>query len=144
MLLRHGPELARFVTVAVIGLIADIATAWLLWTLLGLKLIMSAGIGFLVGALVNYLLHELWTFKRAESQVSVHRLTRYGVALGATLAARLCAVYLLSRMFDAELYALHILILATGLSFIVNYAITKMFVFKSNAAPNPVQKGKDQ
>ena len=127
---QNTTELTRFGLVAIAGLIVDIAVAWLCWAQLGLGLTLAAGIGFLAGAAVNYLLHEFWTFQRSESRISLGRIGRYGVGLAATLAVRLCAVYVLSRVFDADSFALVILVLATGVSFIVNYVVSKFFVFR--------------
>lgn len=134
-------ELLRFVSVAVAGLFVDISVAWLLSAVFNVNLVLSAGGGFAAGASVNYLLHEFWTFNRPESGISIPRLMRYFVVLTATLAARLCAVYLLAQIIDVEQNELIILLLATVFSFFVNYLLTKLFVFQFTMAPEIAQKG---
>ncbi|WP_159086869.1 GtrA family protein [Loktanella sp. Alg231-35] len=134
-------ESLRFGIVSIIGLCVDIALTWLVFASFGVSLLVSAAIGFAAGACLNYALHEFWTFKRTESRVSIQRLTRYAIALVATLTARLCAVFVFSRVMDEVQYALLILILATGISFVMTYLISKLFVFKSEGSSETTHKG---
>jgi putative flippase GtrA len=138
---QNTGELLRFVSVAVAGLFVDISVAWLLSAVFNVNLVLSAGGGFAAGASVNYLLHEFWTFSRPESGVSVPRLMRYFVVLAATLAARLCAVYLLAQIIDVQQNELKILLLATVFSFFVNYLLSKLFVFQPAVKPKSTGKG---
>ena len=124
-------EFLRFATVAVAGLVVDISLAWGLSAVVGVTLVLAAAAGFVAGAAFNYLLHEFWTFRRAEHRLSVARMVRYSAALGATLATRLAVVYALSQILNAKQSELAILLLATILSFAVNYLASKHFVFKS-------------
>jgi len=125
--LARGPEILRFGIVAVVGLIVDISVAYgaSLW----MALVPAAALGFVSGACVNYALHELWTFQSGARQVSVGRALKYAASLGATLAVRLVAVAVLARLLGPD-RALMVLLLATGLSFGVNYLTSKLLVFR--------------
>ena len=56
-------EFPRFLTVAVAGVIVDIALSWALATQAGVPLWIAAACGFLTAAAMNYAFHELWTFR---------------------------------------------------------------------------------
>ncbi|MBE1283553.1 MAG: GtrA family protein [Rhodobacteraceae bacterium] len=132
-------ELVRFAVVALAGLVVDIAVAWSLAVPFGFDLVLAATIGFSCGAAVNYVLHEVWTFQQGARQVSAFRAARYLGALGVTLVARLTAVAVLSWLLKAEGQELVILIGATGVSFFVNYAVSKLFVFRSVSLPGAAE-----
>lgn len=134
-------EFLRFAAVAVAGLAVDISLAWGLSAVVGFNLVLAAAAGFVAGATFNYLLHEFWTFRRSERRLSSARMLRYGAALGATLATRLAVVYALSQILHAKQGELAILLLATILSFSVNYLASKYFVFKSAVSPKTTSKG---
>ena len=127
-------EFLRFAAVTVAGLGVDISLAW------GLSVFASAA-GFSAGAAFNYLLHELWTFRRSELQLATRRVLRYCAALGATLTTRLAVVYGLSQFLNADQSHLVILLLATVLSFFINYMAIKTFVFRSALQPETTSKG---
>jgi putative flippase GtrA len=137
-------EFLRFAAVAVAGLVVDISLAWTLSAALGIDLVLAAAAGFAAGAVFNYLLHEFWTFRRAERAVSSRRMIRYGVALGVTLGARLGVVYGLSRALGAAQSDLAILLCATVLSFFVNYLMSKLFVFQAAPPPETASEGSPQ
>lgn len=120
--------LVRFGIVAVGGLGVDLATGWSLSRFGGLPLTLAAFFGFCGGAAFNYLLHERWTF--GSGAVSARRGSLYALTLLATLACRLGAVAVLQRtVLPAPGDRLPILVLATGLSFAVNYLLSRFLVF---------------
>lgn len=123
-------EALRFFAVAVAGLVLDLAVAWSAARFLGLPLWLAAALGFMVAAGLNYVLHELWTFRGGARRLSGGRALRYGLALAATLAARVLTVALLAALVG-EAWPLPVLIAGAGVSFVVNYLISKHFVFRS-------------
>jgi putative flippase GtrA len=125
-------EAIRFLVVAVAGLILDIAIAWCAARLLGLPLWIAAATGFCVAALMNYALHELWTFRQGIRRISTGRALRYAAGLAITLAARVTAVAILAACVSND-RTLGILIVGAGVSFLVNFLISKHFVFRSKA-----------
>lgn len=136
----QGREFLRFASVAVAGLAVDISLAWGLSAVAGFSLILGSATGFVAGATFNYLMHEFWTFPRSERKLSCTRMLRYVAVLVATLTTRLAAVYALSQILQAMQSELVILLLATILSFSVNYLASKYFVFKSAFLPKPQAK----
>lgn len=127
--LTQAPEIFRFFLVAVIGLVVDIAVAYgsSLW--LDIPLALAAAFGFACGACVNYALHELWTFRTGARRLSAVRASKYALALGTTLTVRLVAVAVLPLLLG-QAHDLTILVLATGVSFGVNYLVSKFMVFR--------------
>ncbi|WP_187431078.1 GtrA family protein [Roseobacter fucihabitans] len=119
----------RFFAVACAGLCIDIGLAWSLAVWGGVGLTLAAALGFIAGAVCNYLLHEFWTFRAASRSVSPRRMGLYALTTGATLLIRLTAVTALSRLFPAEGNVALILLLATGVSFAFNFAASKFIVF---------------
>lgn len=125
-------EAARFLAVAVLGLIIDLAVAWSAARFLGMPLWLAAALGFVVAASLNYVLHELWTFRDGPQKLSTGRSARYAIALAATLGVRVAVVALLALMFG-NAYALPVLVAGAGASFCVNYVLSKYFVFRPNS-----------
>jgi len=136
-----GAEFLRFAAVTVVGLVVDISLALGLSVIFGLNLVLAAAAGFAAGAALNYLLHEFWTFRRSERELSTSRMLRYCGALGATLTTRIAVVYGLSQTLLAGQGNLIILLLATVLSFFVNYFVSQLFVFQSAVQPKTTSKG---
>ena len=121
----------RFGLVSVVGLIVDISVAWGLAAMAGVPLLLAVVAGFATGAIVNYFLHEFWTFKAVTSKVSALRGVSYLVVVMLTLGARLAIVALIDRSgLTTILHKLPTLLIATGFSFFVNYVLSKYLVFK--------------
>lgn len=124
-------DTVRFGVVSVLGLGIDISFAWLLATLAGLPLPLAAVGGFAAGAAFNYMLHEYWTFRAAESRASIQRGLIYVAVLAVVLGARVAAVAILERSILAGTsQKLEALLLATAFSFAVNYVLSKYLVFR--------------
>jgi len=128
-------EATRYFAVALAGLALDLAVAWGAARLMGLPLWLAATAGFAVAAALNYALHELWTFRDGARQISAGRALRYATGLAVTLAARVAAVAVLAALLGDD-RVLTILVVAAGVSFGVNFLISKHFVFQ----PDPTLK----
>ena len=122
-------EAVRFLTVAVAGLALDLAVSWSAARLLGLPLWLAAAVGFCVAATINYLLHELWTFRGGERRLSVGRFIHYAMTLTATLGTRVATVAVLVAIFG-EGKALLVLVAGSCVSFGVNFMMIKFLVFR--------------
>ena len=134
-------EFARFGAITVLGLGIDLLTGLTLATHFGVPLPIAAVVGFLAAASVNYVLHELWTFRRAARRLSFRRGGLYLATLCLTLGARVGAVLAVEHAFpDAAGHKLATLLLATGISFIVNYGLSRYLVF--TARPHEPQGGR--
>ncbi|KLE32338.1 GtrA family protein [Aurantiacibacter luteus] len=122
-------EAARFFVVASIGLTLDLAVAWCAARLLGTPLWLAAVAGFAIAATMNYAAHELWTFRKGARRLSRGRALRYAASLMVTLSARVVTVATLAALVSNK-HALPVLLAGAGVSFFVNYATSKRFVFR--------------
>ena len=126
-------ELIRFFGVTVLGVVIDIAIAWALHTYAGVPLWLAATVGFVLAASGNYVLHQTWSFQSGSRQLSFSRGMKYGGVALLTLLARVATVAGLERMWEGG-WPLFILIGGAGVSFFVNFTLSKLFVF-TEAAP---------
>lgn len=135
--MRPGGDFARFLVVSVLGLGLDLSVAWALATWTAVPLPAAAFCGFAAGALLNYGLHEAWTFASKDRKPSAKRGGLYLLALGATVGVRVATVALLeATLLPRPEQALAVLVAATGLSFATNYILSKYVVFRpGRAAP---------
>lgn len=129
-------EFLRFLSVAVMGVIVDITLSWLLFTYFGVPLWSAVVCGFLTAAAINYLLHELWTFRGGAQEFSRYRAAKYLGALSFALAARLGTVTVLQIFYPTADFALMILIIGAGVSFGVNFVASKLLVFTAIPVTN--------
>ena len=125
-------ELIRFFFVSVGGVVIDIAIAYAIATMLGTPLWIAAAVGFSVATCGNYILHEVWTFRRETSRLSSKCALYYFITSGVTLSTRLLVVAGLSAWISLD-HTLVILIGGTAVSFFVNYIISKFLVFSGRA-----------
>jgi putative flippase GtrA len=123
-------ELIRFFSVTVLGLLLDLAIAIAVHHLLGAPLWLAAGAGFVIAAGANYVIHQTWTFQTGQRRISASRAAKYALVAIITLIARIAAVAALDRMIGAGLPLL-ILLLGAGVSFGVNFVLSKYFVFSA-------------
>jgi putative flippase GtrA len=121
-------EMLRFFAVTVLGVVLDIAIAYALHKLAGTPLALAAVVGFVCAAATNYVLHQLWSFRRGAGRLSLNRAAKYGIVAGLTLLARVAVVAILA-IYLGEQFALLILICGAGVSFFVNFTLSKLFVF---------------
>ena len=125
----------RFLLVSGIGLAVDLGLSLVLADGVGLPLWLAGLLGFLAAAGVNYLLHEVWTFRDGSHRISARRFGRHLLSLGATLAVRLGAILGLQALFGAPEAALFILLPAVGLSFCASFLMARFWVFRA-ASPD--------
>jgi putative flippase GtrA len=114
--------------------VVDIAVAWSFAEFVGLPLILSATAGFFCGAVINYFLHELWTFQSGDRVISLARMGRYAAGLAVVLIVRLATVVGLERLFLQGSMTLVILLSATVLSFAFTYVLSLNFVFTQDTS----------
>lgn len=126
-------EFIRFLTVTVIGVSLDISISWILTTIIDIPLLGASTCGFLTASITNYYLHEFWTFQSKTYNSSSLRIIKYLFLQILTLASRLVAILYLENIFYDKNNQLFILIMAAGISFSVNYIISKFFLFKKSS-----------
>lgn len=121
-------EALRFTAVAIGGVIIDLAVAYTAAEHFALPLWIAATTGFVIAALVNYAAHELWTFRVGARRISARRAVQYLAVSSVALATRLVMVVLLEAVIGSA-HTLPILVGAAGVSFMVNFALSKLLVF---------------
>lgn len=120
----------RYTGVVVIGFGVDFGIAFLALGWLSFSLAAAAATGFLCAFILNYILHEFWTFRRVESSLSFARLFRtLGAALCA-LAVRVGFLTVITPYVATESMQYAMLVAAAGLSFVVNYVLLRAAVFR--------------
>lgn len=121
--------LARFGAVAVVCLALDLSVAWLAAGRIGVPLPAAAALGFAAGAVLSYALHEFWTFRDGARTASRARMVRYGTVLAVVFLVRIGAVALLETLWPGPAAVLPILAASVGLSFSVNFLLSRRVVF---------------
>jgi putative flippase GtrA len=125
-------ELIRFFFVSAGGVVVDIAIAYAIATMLGTPLWIAAAVGFSVAACGNYILHEVWTFRRETLRLSSKLALYYFITSSVTLLSRLVVVAGLSAWISRD-HAILILVGGAAVSFFVNYIISKYLIFSRRA-----------
>lgn len=129
-------ELLRFFAVTVLGVVIDLALAFALHVYAGLPLWLAAALGFTLAAGLNYVIHQSWSFGGGIASLSARRAGLYsGVAL-VTLLIRTGVVALLTIVLPGA-WPLAILIAGAGVSFVVNFVLSKSLVFPSPEGGRP-------
>ena len=123
----------RFLVVSGVGVALDVGLGWYLATGLDLPLWLAGAVGFMAAALLNYLLHEAWTFWGGQNRRSFGRFGRYLMSLGLTAAVRLLAILGFERLFGAGQGALAVLLPSVALSFCASFLLARSWVFAAPA-----------
>lgn len=123
-------EILRFAAVVVAGLAVDLTTAFTTATALGLPVATGAAAGFFVGALFNYVCHELWTFREAGRALSPQRASLYLISAVLILGVRILVASTLSPWATSPASRFAVLIAAAGASFVLNYLLSRFLVYR--------------
>jgi putative flippase GtrA len=123
----------RYLAVVVTGFAADLGLALALNRLAGLDLTLAAAGGFVGALLLNYLMFELWVFRADRAALSARRLAATAGSAVIALAVRLAAVAGLGALIQPEgaVVTAGVLIIAAGLSLIVNWALVSRIFARS-------------
>ncbi|MCP3445127.1 GtrA family protein [Bradyrhizobium sp. CCGUVB14] len=123
-------EMLRFAAVIVTGLAVDLTTAFGVTAALGLPMAAGVAAGFFVGALFNYVCHELWTFREKGRALSAHRASLYLMSAVLVLCVRVLVASSLSPWAASLASRFAVLIAAAGVSFVVNYLLSRFMVYR--------------
>lgn len=129
ILTRDGAQAGRYLVVTLGGFAVDLAIAWSTHELLRFDLLAAATLGFILAMILSYFAHELWTFRRTASAVSLARFTKFVTACGATLAARLLLVWVTGLIGILSGASLVRLLIAYGGSLVVGFLLNRNTVF---------------
>lgn len=130
-------QLYRFTLTIGLGLFVDLAIAQsLLW--LGMQIEYAAALGFIAGAVFNFVFLSRWVFKGL-SRATIHlQVSRYIGLLALVFSVRILSVLILSRYLPENTYPILILIAGVAFSFFANYFATRYWVFGSH---DSIKKG---
>lgn len=124
-------EAARYFLVTVFGLGIDLAMAIMFVTAFGWNDYGAVTLSVAVAAVANYFGHEFWTFQRAGSRLSWHRLGAYLASVCITLIVRYVVLAIAVIFLPGETSeAIVRLVLAAGFSFAVGFLIARAVIFK--------------
>lgn len=114
----------------------DFTVAWFAAARLGAPLPLAAAAGFVLAAVLNYLLHELWTFRSRGTRISSRRGAGYLAVVLLALVVRMGVVAALEHtVFPEPDQRMAPLALAALVSFVVTYAMSRAFVFRTLSPP---------
>ena len=128
-------EGGRFFLVALGGLGIDIGLAWALIALAGVPDAVGAAVGFATATVVNYVAHQLWTFREGSRRLSLRRFLAFVAVVGVVFAVRLGALAVLGAVLPGGGLAVPVrLTLAAGVSFLVALPLNRLLVFREPVA----------
>lgn len=124
----HVKELCVYTVLTLGGLVVDLGVANILVYLFAFPLVLSGIFGLLAGTVTNYFIHLKVTFKDRNLTASWKGFWKYlqTCLVGAAVRVAILSVFSLFTSV-APMIAL---IIATGLSFAVNYILSRFYVFK--------------
>lgn len=127
------PQALRYLVVVVMGLGMDLGVAILL-VKAGAPTLLASAIGLVCGAVSNFVMHRIWTFRTAELPPPFPQILGYVASVAIIFPVRLAVLATLQYLpvFVDDTLAL---ILATGVSFVVNFFVLKSLVFRKRAEP---------
>lgn len=127
------PQALRYLVVVVMGLGMDLGVAILL-VKGGAPTLLASAIGLVCGAVSNFVMHRIWTFRTAELPPPFPQILGYIASVAIIFPVRLAVLATLQYLpvFVDDTLAL---ILATGVSFVVNFFVLKSLVFRKRAEP---------
>lgn len=125
----RNSRFARFFGVSSVGTAADYLSAVALHGLLGLPGVVASTVGFLLGALLNYLGHHHITFSAGKDDpATVFGFLRYLAAVAVSLLVRLIVLVGMERLTVLPFWI--ILTIAFAASFLCSYFISLLWVFR--------------
>jgi putative flippase GtrA len=121
------PHLVKYAAVIVLGFAIDFGVTLSLSRGVGLRLEVSAALGFLVALALNYGLFEFWVFHGEHAFFSLIRLLQTGLAAGTALSVRVGVIWFVQRFLGTTLADVMLAILLGFLSsFAVNYLLLRL------------------
>ena len=121
-------QIAKFMTVGVLNTAIDAATYFVLtrWMGLGTMLVLAKGIAYVIGMLNSFFWNRTWTFGDKGNVWRAARLFTLTHIVALAINAGTMA-FTLDRLGLPEIVALGA---ATGASFVWNFVLNKLVVFK--------------
>lgn len=125
---HHIKEICIYTFLTFGGLLVDLGVSTLLVYLLALPLVLSGAFGLLAGAITNYFIHLNVTFKDRNLKPTWKAFFKYLQTCLIGAGIRLMALTFLSLFSGFSSFTS--LIIATSISFTVNYLLSRFYVFR--------------
>ena len=127
--LRDKRLFLRFLSVSVLGTIADYLLALLLAEAFSFAYVTASTCGFILGSIVNYCGHSVFSYEHTSRKtISLKGYVKYLLAVLSSLLVRLVAVAMLDYLTALPFW--FILLVAIGASFVTSYVISTLWVFR--------------
>ncbi|TMV07003.1 GtrA family protein [Ruegeria sediminis] len=127
--LKDKRQFFRFLSINILGTVADFLLAVLLVAALSSPPVFAATFGFVVGSAVNYCGHNIFSYEHTSRHtISVRGFAKYLLAVLFSLVVRLAVVAGLGFATDLPFWL--ILLVAIGASFVASYVISTIWVFR--------------
>lgn len=119
----------RFLSISVVGTIADYLLAVLLALAFSAPYVFASTCGFVLGSAVNYCGHNIFSYEHTDkSTISLRGYGKYLLAVLSSLVVRLAVVAALGYVTALPFW--FILLVAIGASFVASYVISTLWVFR--------------
>lgn len=93
----------------------------------GSNLLLTKAATFFLGSLFSFTFNRMWTFKYGGS-LTVQEFIRFYATVGSSVLVNVSSVFVLHSLLDLNDIAA--VIVATGVTFVWNFILTKVWVFK--------------
>ena len=131
----HRVRMAKYGAVVLIGLGIDFGVTLMLWHIAGLRLELSAAVGYLLALVVNYVAFEFWVFDSEASVFSALRLAQTVLVAGMALSARVGVIWLVQNLLGrAAREAMAAMLLGYMASVLINYLLLQLVFARQRAA----------
>ena len=121
-------EFFKFICVGLAGTILHLAVLYIFTEFFGIYYIISSIFGFCLGVTNNFILNKIWTFKEKLNHGVVKKYYRYFILNVIILFINLFILYSLTEFL--QMYYILSQIIAVGFSFLINFFISKFWIFK--------------
>jgi len=121
----------RFLSISALGTVADYLFALTLASGLSAPYAVASTLGFILGSAINYCGHNIFSYEHtSQRSISLRGYGKYFLAVVFSLVIRLAVVEGLAYATSLPFWI--ILLVAIGASFVANYVISTLWVFRKS------------
>ncbi len=121
-------EFFKFALVGFTGTILHLLVLYVFTEFFGIYYVVASIFGFGFGVTNNFILNKIWTFKEKLNQKVVKKYYKYFIVNIIILFINLLILYSLTEFL--HVYYIISQIIAVGFSFLINFFISKFWIFK--------------
>ena len=121
-------EFLKFVCVGFTGTFLHLLVLYIFTEFFGIYYIVSSIFGFCFGVTNNFILNKIWTFREKLNYKVIKKYYRYFILNVIILFVNLSILYSLTEFL--QIYYLISQIIAVGFAFLINFFISKFWIFR--------------